>query len=262
MTGSLRLGLDTGWPAEPFGESAGPEGWDRGRAADLLQRVAGGTLDAALVDAAAAQRWAPEVELVPGAAVSSFGKAGLAFLVHAVPLERVTAIASGEPESAPALLARLLFRAAGRPIGVVPETPAPAATVALLRAAPGPAPLPPGARALDLGQVWTDLTGLPFVWAVWVCRKGRLDRPLYGAIHGAIRAARSRSRAAWPEGLFFRLGRAELAGLARFGEEAAALGLAPARPPLRPARLAAATACDAKAARRSRPGGRTGGGGS
>jgi chorismate dehydratase len=29
-----------------------------------------------------------------------------------------------------------------------------------------------GAEKIDLGQTWTDLTGLPFVWAFWVGRSG------------------------------------------------------------------------------------------
>lgn len=39
---------------------------------------------------------------------------------------------------------------------------------------------PPAVRyphQLDLGQAWKELTGLPFVYAVWMCRAGRADDP-------------------------------------------------------------------------------------
>lgn len=49
-------------------------------------------------------------------------------------------------------------------------------------------PVPAGYEVHDLGTVWTDATGLPFVFAVWACRPGVLDREIYGALHAARRA--------------------------------------------------------------------------
>lgn len=44
----------------------------------------------------------------------------------------------------------------------------------VVRAAPDAASYP---HQLDLGQAWRDLTGLPFVYAIWMCLADRFDDP-------------------------------------------------------------------------------------
>jgi chorismate dehydratase len=104
----------------------------------------------------------------------------------------------------------------------------------------------------DLGQMWTDLTGLPFVYAAWVLgpalggvgreeRKRTLVQRLQRAKAGGLSALdelaikESRSRAIpverilsyWRESIHFDLGSDELAGLQKFAELAARHNLVP-----------------------------------
>jgi cyclic dehypoxanthinyl futalosine synthase len=47
------------------------------------------------------------------------------------------------------------------------------------------------AHELDLGQAWKELTGLPFVFAVWVARPGVLDAHDVLVLHGSLEAGRN-----------------------------------------------------------------------
>jgi predicted solute-binding protein len=104
---------------------------------------------------------------------------------------------------------------------------------------------------LDLGEEWTRLTGLPFVYAFWAGPQGAVSsagvRTLQAALAqgqgalGAIAARHARgdaTRAARYEAylrdnIVYRLGEAERAGLSEFLRRAHALGLVPAVPELR-----------------------------
>jgi len=109
---------------------------------------------------------------------------------------------------------------------------------------------PPAARypyQLDLGEAWKELTGLPFVYAMWMCRAAEggsariataaavLDRQRR---HNATRlewiVGRRAAAAGWPaplarrylgELLRYEVGPRERAGVARFLSEAVRLGL-------------------------------------
>lgn len=108
-----------------------------------------------------------------------------------------------------------------------------------------------GVEKIDLGAEWRELTGLPFVYAMWSGREGAVD-----ARHVAeLQAARDRGVAAIPEiarrfagdegrrvksveqylrdNLKYPLGEREIAGLRRFHELAAEQGLVPGLRPLR-----------------------------
>ena len=107
---------------------------------------------------------------------------------------------------------------------------------------------PPAVRyphQLDLGEAWKELTGLPFVFAVWMAREGAA----LGDLTLQLSAARERNagrvgaivdkyaaRHGWPrdlahkylgELLRYGVGPRQLEAIGRFGAEAAALGLAP-----------------------------------
>lgn len=104
---------------------------------------------------------------------------------------------------------------------------------------------------IDLGAEWKALTGLPFVYAMWVGRPGTVSP----AQCRALQAARDRGLAHLPEiataegggdrdyerraesylrdNLKFGLGEAEQAGLRRFHELAAEIGVVPGLQPLR-----------------------------
>jgi chorismate dehydratase len=128
--------------------------------------------------------------------------------------------------------------------------------------------VPPGLSVHDLGSLWTDGTGLPFVFAAWAARAGVVDRELYEALHDSRRQGSrdvDRIAAEWrwkgrahPERvrdyltrhIAYRLGAAEIAGLRLFLGRAAAAGVIAAAPEIRMA-LARHTACHEAAAARS-----------
>ncbi len=115
---------------------------------------------------------------------------------------------------------------------------------------------PPAVRyphQLDLGEAWLGLTGLPFVYATWMCRADRWDDPAHrprlrtaaNLLDRQLRHNLSRldwivnTRAAdhrWPTDLArkyleqflrFRVGEPEKLGVARFLAEASGLNLCP-----------------------------------
>ena len=107
------------------------------------------------------------------------------------------------------------------------------------------------AARLDLGEEWTRLTGLPFVYAFWAGRPGavtpsgvrRMQQSLaHGVAHVEEIAARyargvpgraERYRDYLRENIVFELGEEEQAGLREFYRRAHALSLIPAVPELR-----------------------------
>lgn len=104
---------------------------------------------------------------------------------------------------------------------------------------------------LDLGQAWHELTSLPFVFAVWMCRRdaelGDLPRLLarqreYNAGCVGQIAERYAAEHGWDPGLArhylgelirYEVGAEELGAIGRFAEMAHALGLVDGLPPLR-----------------------------
>jgi chorismate dehydratase len=111
---------------------------------------------------------------------------------------------------------------------------------------PQPKALSPFLEVWDLGERWSDWTGLPFVFAMWVARTG-VDPIEVGSIlvaardRGVRRLAEIASREAPPLGisvelatrymsdnLHFKLGADERAGLRKFYELCVAHGIAPA----------------------------------
>jgi chorismate dehydratase len=102
----------------------------------------------------------------------------------------------------------------------------------------------PGSREVwDLGQQWRALTGLPFVFALWLLRPGA-DAD---AILPVLQRARQRGRALGPVdgtagAAHYELDAEDLRGVQRFWDEAQSLGLATAaRPTLLAQPLAAST---------------------
>jgi chorismate dehydratase len=104
-----------------------------------------------------------------------------------------------------------------------------------------------GLRKIDLGEEWTAMTGLPFIYAAWTGRPGAASPAdvealqaaqadgvrsveAIGAEYGAgdpVRAARA--AAYLRDNVRYGLGADEVAGLQLFLDRAAALGLAPRR---------------------------------
>jgi predicted solute-binding protein len=108
-----------------------------------------------------------------------------------------------------------------------------------------------GATKLDLGEAWLALTGLPFVYAVWVGPHDAVDAEQVAVLQAARargereladiarevsdgdREAEQQALAYLRDTLRYGLGDREIAGLERFHALAVELGLAPATRPLK-----------------------------
>lgn len=158
------------------------------RLAEMLRRD---ELDAALVSVAEVLQQ-DRYEVLDGVAVASLGEVKSVFLAHRGPLESVREVYCDTASLTGVLLLKVLL--ADR--GLRPEfKPLPALDLArlpdfaLLIGDPALDYLlgQPEHEIWDLGAAWYELTGLPFVYAVWALRRG-LD---HAALRRQLREARS-----------------------------------------------------------------------
>ena len=151
----------------------------RAKPSDLAAQLRKGDLDVALVSSIECFR-SPELRIVPEIGICSEGPIKSVKLFLRKPLEQVEKVALDAGSRTAAALARMVFLEFLQKPGVAfHETPATldpervAADAVLLigdtalRAKAG------SLETLDLGWFWTDRTGMPFVYAVWACRKGK-----------------------------------------------------------------------------------------
>jgi chorismate dehydratase len=199
MTNKLRIGAVSYLNTRPL-----VHGMEQGLAADrialsyatpavLADRMAAGELELALLPVIELAR-IPDLELVPGLGIVTRGASRSVLLVSRCPADSVESIAL-DPESRTSnALARVLL---DRVWQRRPEIHAggPGLEESLSRADAAVRigdkalvePLPPDAFVYDLGQIWTDQTGLPFVFAAWAAPVGVVDRELYRALHESRR---------------------------------------------------------------------------
>ena len=192
--------------------------------------------------------------IVPGLSISSFGDVASVALFSSVPVERIRTIAADTSSRTSVALLRVLC---ARRFGIDPEfrpmAPSPGEMLAACDAAliiGDPALFldhdAMGVQKIDLGAEWRALTGLPFVWAMWVGRAGGIDAPVTRRLQRArdegvartdeIAAEYSRGdarriavgRQYLRDNMRYGLGELEQDALATYYREAAALGLAPA----------------------------------
>ena len=218
----------------------------------LASRMAADELDVALLPTIELAR-IPDLAIFPGLAIGSAGPCRSVLLVAARPLDEIRSI-SLDPESRTSnALVQVLCREAW---GIMPQfTVGPrdldlalAEHDAVVRIGDKALfeTLPAGLVAHDLGEAWTTLTRLPFVFAVWATRLGSMDRDVYQLLHDSKRAADlvldviaddytyggmqypEIARSYLREAIRYRFGGPELAGLRRFLDAAGRLGLAPA----------------------------------
>jgi chorismate dehydratase len=217
----------------------------------LADRMARGELDVGLIPVVELLR-AGTYTVVPDVAIASRGPVLSVTLFSRVPWAEIRTVALDEGSRTSAALAQILLR---KRHGVHPrveqlpiDAPAddlPADAVLLIGDRAMRACLPGFAHAYDLGQEWADWTGLPFVYAVWAVRDSidlRGAEAAFGKakLHGLARAGQIAAREAPGLGLdpgycrrylshiiHYDLGPRELAGLTRYHELAAELGLAP-----------------------------------
>jgi chorismate dehydratase len=197
--------------------------------------------------------------IVPGVSIASDGDVATVAVFTRTPIEQVQTLALDLSSRTSVALTRVLC---AKRWGIAPKfTPSEPDLEAMLRRADAalvigdPAfdidPAKHGVTKIDLGGEWKALTGLPFVYAMWVGRPGAASPEQCRALE----TARDQGLAHLPEiakqvgngnaaleqralvylrdNLKYGLGEAEQAGLRRFHELATEVGVAPALRPLR-----------------------------
>ena len=195
-----------------------------------------------------------DYRIVPGLSISSSGDVASVALFSNVPVERIQTIAADtSSRTSAALLQILCARRFGiapefRPMAPTPEQMLSACDAALIIGDPALFldEHAMGVRKIDLGAEWRALTGLPFVWAMWVGHAGAIDASITrrlqrardeGVLHTdeiATEYSRGDERRIaigtryLRDNMQYGLGEPEQAALATYYREAAALDLAPA----------------------------------
>lgn len=224
--------------------------------ADCADLLHAGRVDLGLVPAVEYLRG--DYRIVPGVAVGSDGPVDSVALFSRVPLDRVRTVALDASSRTSAALVRVLC---ARHFGIAPRyTVAPPGLEPMLAEADaalliGDAALHAEAEAFgaiktDLGAAWREMTGLPFVYAMWAGREGAVGPAHVAALNEARDAGLAAARAIADEHgqgdagraaraltylrdtLRYGLGEAECAGLRRFLELVVEAGIAPAPRPL------------------------------
>lgn len=221
---------------------------------ELADQLLGRELDLALIPSIEYARGriaGRELAIVPRIGISTFGPAESVLLFTRVPATMIRSVALDVSSRTSAGLLRLLLKRRLRPglpdpefLSLPPDLPSmlERCDAALLigdRALFADREHPERLRGidrLDLGGEWTAMTGLPFVYAFWAGPKRPDSAEITAALqesleeglgkigeiaheHGAGDAAGSESvRRYLTETIRYRLGREELAGLARFYE--------------------------------------------
>lgn len=239
----LAWGFLTGALAESFEAEYLPP-------AEVASELAAGRIDLGLIPSIEARRQ-PDLLVVPGLCVAATHEVRSVILISRGPMEEVRRVALDRNSRTSAALVRILLKARH---GIEPEfeEASPDATEMLRRA---DAALIIGDPALrvereryrvwDLAAEWRQLTGRPFVFAVWALRPEAGDRlaeterllkssleqgvaELDAVVRRAVRElglSAESVRHYLTESLSFHLDGEALAGLQEFYERAAALGV-------------------------------------
>jgi cyclic dehypoxanthinyl futalosine synthase len=216
------------------------------------QLLAAGEVDVGLIPVAAYAESEVPLRVVPGVAIASLGPVRTVLLVGDAPWTELEEIALDGASRSSAALLKLLCRDRGLaprfrevPHDAVLDA-ARGRTGALVIGDAGFAAAEKYAHVVDLGELWREATGLPFVYAVWAGRAdvlgadeiGILQQSLSeGMIHraeiarGWAEAAPHRAGAPelyeryLTENIRYRLGSEELSGVAAFFDRGHAAGL-------------------------------------
>jgi len=148
--------------------------------AECAERVAAGEAEIGLVPSIELARQG--LEQIPGAGVASFGRVRSILLVSKVEPAHIRTLAGDSSSRTSVVLAQVVLL---RRYGVQPAMRSlPPEVPAMLEAADAAVVIGDPAlrldlerlpyRVLDLGQEWTQMTGLPMVFAVWACREEAL----------------------------------------------------------------------------------------
>ncbi len=218
--------------------------------ATIADRLADGTLDVGMVPSIEVARIAG-LEVVPGLAIAATHEVRSVLLVSKVPVGEIESVALDESSRTSATLVRILL---SERYGLEPEYRSASADLESMLADSDaaliigdPALQVPRERyvVLDLAGEWLEMTGLPFVFAVWAVRPGVESDGLVEQLTASHEvgiaeldaivsetAAETGLPAAvlrdyYTRNLRFEMGPAEQAGLAEFLRRAKVHGLAP-----------------------------------
>jgi chorismate dehydratase len=220
----------------------------------LAEQLAEGLLDIALIPSIEYLRGARlGYEIIPGFAIAARGPVRSVKLFSRVPWASISRLALDAGSRTSQALAQIWLDMCH---GVRPETveELPLGVSALESTADAVlvigdramrVPSEPFLEVVDLGEAWHALTGLPFVFALWVTRAGvdlgNLPEALERSRAAGLSAASFLARVHGPRLgldyttcydyltriLSYELGEPEIAGLTRFAAMAASMGLAP-----------------------------------
>src|SRR5205814_2334970 len=213
------------------------------------ERLAEGDVDLGLIPVGAYAAIPEELRIVPGMAIASHGAVRTVLLVGEVPWAEMREIVLDGASRSSAMLLKLLCHERGlRPAfrEVAHDEVLDAArgsTGALVIGDAGFAAAEKFPFVQDLGEAWHELTGLPFVYAVWAGRPGVVDADAIAALQRSLQAglasrpliarAHAEAHGGEPavyesylsENIRFQLGSEELSGMAAFFARARAAGL-------------------------------------
>ncbi|MCK6439105.1 MAG: menaquinone biosynthesis protein [Planctomycetes bacterium] len=220
----------------------------------LAAQLAEGTLDAGLLPAIEYFR-AQDVVIAPGVCIGCFGPVKSVRLFHRVPVGKILTLASDPGSRTSNVLAQVLLAdhynirpqlttgngTVDNPIPIGADAAVVIGDPALIALERSTTP------SIDMGEAWREMTGLPFVFAAWLVRRGSATAALFATLKKAADKGLGRiDQSAQDYGpklgldagnvadylrsnIRFTLGERELEGLAGFGRRAARLGLAPER---------------------------------
>jgi cyclic dehypoxanthinyl futalosine synthase len=225
---------------------------DRAVPSEVARRIAEDEADVALMPVAAAASLG-EIRMVRGCAVGARGAVRSILVVGDRPIEELDTVAVDLSSRTSVVLARLILRArhSGREprlIGCAPRQAIASVSGACGALVIGDAALEIEGRfahAWDLGALWWEMTGLPFVFAAWCGRQGVLtdadvsllaNAKTRGLLHRDVLAAEHAQRSGMSaeslasylhEAVHYEFGDEERRGLERFFDDAAKEGLLP-----------------------------------
>ena len=166
--------------------------------AACADRVASGAADIGIIPSFELTR--QDLEVIPGAGIACHGPVRSILLISSRPASEIRRLAVDSSSRTSVQLARVLL---ARRFGAVPDlTPRAPDLEAMLRVADAaliigdpalriePSLLP--YHVYDLGQEWVEMTGLPFVFAVWAGRRSVITPEVVEAFQQSCRYGRER----------------------------------------------------------------------
>lgn len=221
------------------------------------RQVRTGEASAGVIPSIEYARSADPYTIVPGVSIASDGPVGSIYLFHRIPVQRIRKVAMDVSSRTAAALVRIvLHERYGLEIESVDHPPDVTAMLeradaALVIGDPALESTDRPEPRLDLGEVWRELTGLPFVYAVWAGKEngltpGEVELLIesknqgmsafdeIAEVHAGDRAQPTSFYASYlRDNLVYDLGEAEQRGLMEFYGMAHARGLVPDVPELR-----------------------------